>query len=683
MAYYSFYDRESYQKSWRPVSIADANRPGISWTRRTEAEDLLDGLTFKYQQAAASCALGRNVKISELKSKAQRAPMFTQYPDYPAARASLGFSALMEYTAQQEAVKGWLKTSLDNIGLSESRLDPGSLNQVKSFIIEAVNNRTAIDHLVHFEGIIPVDSYRFFAAAIIDPRFVKLKDIIFAACILGDLILGILNRHKLSSRIHPLTLRILAALAPVIEQYERSLENCSSPDLPEHAMVLAAGVLRALLPFLPLKQIHPETPPETIPPQIPQPPSDPRRVNISRPWEPPEDVESLPLNGTDEVRPPEIQEKSGTQSMYPKQSGKQDHDNRMKQPEELSQQQQQIQKIMQTANAALNQATSSSNFDGPRVDQVSDTIRRNLFRPGVAEANLKTPKQLVKAYGSDEMRAISEEVLKRCRNKEDLNRVRRGAKPVEKKIRKFRWFGKRTQMCMSRYQRSGGLDPRRSHKIGSSNLLFRRWEKHELSDYKKWPVVVLAKDGSSSNTLETTFAGQIVVSAFLQVERLARIRLVAADYSSGSGGTCVKWLYHPHKTPGLNPFQAADAVASLPSKGQGSNHDTVSVSFIMRETFKAFDTNQPVILINISDGKFNSPIDKVRKMVGKLREDYDLTYSFVILGNQQIDVPEADYIISVPESELTNPQAIAATIAKHINEMVLNRRRKGNWRKNV
>ena len=124
-------------------------------------------------------------------------------------------------------------------------------------------------------------------------------------------------------------------------------------------------------------------------------------------------------------------------------------------------------------------------------------------------------------------------------------------------------------------------------------------------------------------------------------------------------------------------------MASLPSKGQGSNHDTVSVSFIMRETFKAFDTNQPVILINISDGKFNSPIDKVRKMVGKLREDYDLTYSFVILGNQQIDVPEADYIISVPESELTNPQAIAATIAKHINEMVLNRRRKGNWRKNV
>ena len=53
----SYYNK--YQRSWRPVSIADANRYSVAWSRRIDAQDKLDELMFEHQAAAASCALGR------------------------------------------------------------------------------------------------------------------------------------------------------------------------------------------------------------------------------------------------------------------------------------------------------------------------------------------------------------------------------------------------------------------------------------------------------------------------------------------------------------------------------------------------------------------------------------------------------------------------------------------------
>jgi hypothetical protein len=191
-------------------------------------------------------------------------------------------------------------------------------------------------------------------------------------------------------------------------------------------------------------------------------------------------------------------------------------------------------------------------------------------------------------------------------------------------------------------------------------------------------VVVLAKDGSSSNSLETTFAGQILTAAFLRIERIARIQVIAADYSSGPDGSpLVRWLYHPQKTPGLIPSRAVDAVASLPPKGQGGNKDVLSVSHILRETLAAVDRKQSIIVINITDGIFNSPVDHVRAMVKKLKADHNLIYSFVVLGERKIDIPEADHTMRIPQSELSDSKQIAERIARHVNTLVLAQRNKG------
>ena len=82
----SYFDNGGYTRVWRPVSIADADRPGISWSRRLQAQDMLDEMTFAYQKAALSCALGRPAKDSDVTLPPQRAPLHAQYPAFPAAR---------------------------------------------------------------------------------------------------------------------------------------------------------------------------------------------------------------------------------------------------------------------------------------------------------------------------------------------------------------------------------------------------------------------------------------------------------------------------------------------------------------------------------------------------------------------------------------------------------------------
>jgi hypothetical protein len=675
------YYGNKYQRSWRPVSIADVNRYSVPWVRRREAEDKLDEMCFEHQLASASCALGHKVKEAELKRPPQRAPLHTQYPAFPAARACAGLSALTEYNDQAGPSRAWLNLAVQHIEPLAPELDPQALQRTVSYVTESVGDRVCRDHLLLFEGMQAVESYRLFAAAMLDLTFPRLRDVILAACTLGDLLFGLLERPKIRNRLHPLTVRIFAALGPVVADYERAIRDCKAEELPKHGGKLAKEMTEALLPFLPLKS-------DQQAPQMPQPfagMSDPllremmkhmQRVPLRRqdPQPPSEDAFSQRLQGHDQVMPPAIDEGSGWGLAPPDEM---QDPNRLPLPGsgvEMSEAAKQMMQALQQAQETLHKATSGSTWDDPRVDKVAEAIRRSLFRAGTVEAELHTRRRRVQAYGCDRNGSINEEALSRCRDKRALGRIRQGARPIEKKLSRFSWFGEREDVMVDRFQLRGQIDPRRLHRFAISELVNRRWQRHNVTDYRGRPVVVIAKDGSSSNTFETTFAGQILTMAFLRTQPMAKIRLVAADYSSVPAGPLVRWLHHPKKTPGRSCLQAADAVASLPPKGQGGNEDVLSVSHIMRETLDAIGARQTVIVINITDGKFNSPIDQVRSMVKKLKEDYDLTYSFVVLGPTKIDVPQADYTVYVPENELRDPEQIAERIARHINELVVSRR---------
>lgn len=722
-----WYNESKFQKTWRPVSISDVNRYSVSWSRRNEAKDKLDELTFEHQKTAAESALGRSISDSELKTKPQRGPLHTQYPAFPAARASLGLSAVSEFKAHAGKINMLLQTAVKLRPERIANFDPNAVAQTSRFVADAVANCLCIDQLYRIECLGSVESYRLFAAAMVDLRFTKLKDVILGACTLGDLIFGLVHCKKMRQRLHPLTCRILDAMAPACKRYQISTASCSAEQLPTIGARLAKSLIEALLPFMPLKQT---IKPSNVSPKSKGAYGAQKRVPICKTKQiaQNQDALSLPLAGTDDIVPPSIDEpgqwrlkpsadkaKSGKttcencgaqNTLYNKfcikcghqikkdmmpssgensdaqpasQLGRDDGqtDKCLSSPGHKSQEEAKVSLIIQQAVRTIAQATARSQWDDPRVDQVAEALRNTLFLPGVIEEQLTTQRHRVKAIGSDREGVIHEEALSRCRDKQAIRHLNQGSAPIEKKLRGFKWFGQRQITLVDRLQDRGSLDPRRLYRISTSPLLCRRWRRHNAIDYKGWPVVVLAKDGSSSNTVHTTFAGKILATAFLRIQKLARIRLFAADYSSDGRGLLVRWLYNPKKAPGRSSHIAAEAVASLPLKGQGGNEDVLSISYILEEVLDFHHSNrQTIIVINVTDGKFNSPINEFRSMIRKLRADHKLTYSLVVLGDTPVHVQEADHIVRVLSTELQDPHQIAERIAKHVNSLVKNLRNK-------
>lgn len=691
MSWYS--ENDSYQQVWRPVSIADVDRYSVSWSRRLAAQEMLDEMSFEHQKTAASCALGRPARDTEVDVLPQRAPLHVQYPAFPAARACVGLSSICQYNKLMQTSHNWLTVSTERIQSNED-IDPKAYQKTFGYVVEAVGNRVCLDHLLLFEDMGAVESYRLFSAAIADLRFRRLRDLIFAVCLMGDLVFALLKCEAIKAKLHPISGQILEAIAPSLERYQTAISKCDAGQLPTHGSSLAAQIMDALIPFLPLKSNE-----EPAKPTMGKRPCKTgNKVGITKkvPKLNGDDL-SMPLLGTDEVVPPSIDDPSDLQlrpnptmpatldtpgrSSDPKSSTQ--SDNRLPAEGDRLSDRQLKEHILPAAVHILAQATGKEAWHDPRVDQVADAMRRNPFKSGVIEAELTGRRYKVQVIGSDREGTLREEVLSRCRQKDVTNRIRKGAAEICKKLHRFRWFGEREDLLANQFQVCGSFDPRRLYKLGISEIIRRRWLKRSVTDYRGRPVVVLAKDGSSSNSIETTFAGQILTAAFLRIEKIARIQVVAADYSSSLlGFSCllVRWLYHPQKTPRTSPLAAADAVAGLPPKGQGGNEDVLSVSHIMQETFSALGKDQTYVVINITDAKFNSPIDQVKKMVAKLRKDYNLTYSLVVLGDTKVDIPEADHIVRIPQSELTNPHLIAERIAKHVNILVRARRGKRNSR---
>jgi hypothetical protein len=302
-----WYSNNKYQRTWRPVSIADANRYSVSWSRRNEAKDRLDDLTFQYQKTAAESALGRSVLDSELKTRPQRGPLHTLYPAFPAARACLGLSAVSEFKAHAGQVNILLQSAVKLSPEKMNALDPNAVLQTSNLVIEAVANCLCIDQLYRMERLGGVESYRLFASAMIDLRFTRLKDVILGACTLGDLIFGLVRQEQTRQRLHPLTCRILEALAPACERYQASTSNCNSEQLPSLGAELAKDIMIALVPFLPFKQTSQPADVSGCTAQIP---SVLRRVPFSKHSQvfAGEEVLSRPLAGIDEPMPPSIDE---------------------------------------------------------------------------------------------------------------------------------------------------------------------------------------------------------------------------------------------------------------------------------------------------------------------------------------------------------------------------------------
>lgn len=659
-------DREPFLRPWRKISIADARRCTASWKKRVDAEEMLDNQIHEAQLLAASCALGRPAQAADLKAKPQKGPLYTQYPGYPAARACIGHTAIAETLAQLQA--GALPpVDSATLGPRAARVDPTALARTAQYVQEQVGYRQVLDHLTHFRNLTAAESYRLFACAMNDFSFPLLRDVICAAVNLGECLAGWVSRPAVRAQLHPLTVRVFDALTPVVAEYTAALNHCEAHELPARGAALQRALLTALLPLLP----PPAAPTDEKHPATAA-PQDVNRVPLAREGRPLQISAADPLRGLDELGPPLIDQPANPLALLCARAG-----GEAVLPSGVDAGHSDLQMLLQALGQSLSAATQDDAWGTPRTDAVSRTIQTSLFRPGVMEDKLATEKHRVKLFGTNREELIAEEILPRARDAAIVDRVRRGAAPIERKLRRFQWFGNRKELAVDRHHSQGSLDARRLHRIGTSALLYRQWHEHVVTDYHGEPLVVLAMDGSSSNTVHTSFAGQIVTAAFLKIARLARIRVLAAEYSSGSGGALVRWLHHPRKTAGARGEDALEVIASLPLGGQGCNHDVGSISYIIRVALPLLAPGQVVYVVNITDGQYNSPLPEVRAMIRALREQIRLVYTVVVLGEHVVDLPEAHHVVHVPAAELQDAHAIAERIGIHVHGLVQNMRTKG------
>lgn len=661
--------------------MADAARYGVPWARRLQGQDMLDQALFEHQMAAAGCALGRPARPSQLKARPQRAPLHTRYPAHAAARACLGLTAAVEFDAHQSGLgAGWVR------GLAAMPVPPDvdqrAHQLVQGQVMAIVNQRVAGDHLHRFGGLTAIVSHRLYMAAIGDQRLRQLRDVVAWACLHGELIPGILARPCIVAAHDPLAIQILEALRPACERYCRAAATCSAPQLIEHGRWLAAELMSALLPFLPRSapsSQSPQAPP--IPPVQPGRPRLTRRVRMRSAPHPPPPAEAMnvPVQGCEELLPPVID--VAQPQPAPRAPAPQDAE-RLSRTGAPSAEASALRALMAGVGQAIAAATGRASFEDPRVDEVTQALRAQPLRPGLLDDPARRAGYRLLAYGTAPGGAIQEEALPPCRDPQRLDRIARASEQVEKRIGRLGWFGHRRKARPRRYCTQGALDRRALGRLACSQAVRRQWEHTEVVDARGSPVVVLAKDGSSSNTLQTTFAGQVLAHAFLRLAPRVRIRVFAADYASGPG-PLVRWLYHPTRTPGRTTRAATAAVASLPPKGQGANADVLSISHIVRQVVAAPGVHAAttIILVNITDGKFNSPPQQVRAMVQALRREHGLSYSFVVLGDVMIDVPEADHVVTIPGRDLGNARIIAERIAAHVRALVAGLRGKAGRRR--
>ncbi len=267
-----------------------------------------------------------------------------------------------------------------------------------------------------------VEAYRLFTVAMLDFRFDRLRDVIFAACILGDLVYALICREEIRERIHPLTHKILTSLAPACRKYEKNLVDITAAELLNHSDILARELMEALLDFLPEVQRKQPTIPQDRPPikvqHLKRKLLDSRRVPITKRKPISQADKSIPLKGLDEVFPPSVDDEERLIRTVPQNN----KDDKVSNPKAVPRPVPEVQQLLAVTNETLKKVAGKGHWGDPRVDEVSNEIRRSLFKPGVVEQEIDKTRRKTWLFGCEREGYIHEKILPRSKNSQAVEK---------------------------------------------------------------------------------------------------------------------------------------------------------------------------------------------------------------------------------------------------------------------
>lgn len=711
--------RRRSKEDWAGVNPGNAFKSDLSYYVRMPAQALFYRMARDIQTVAARQA-GQSVgRDFQPKTKPQLAPCYTTYPPPLAAYAALGLTGFLEFKvwASRQALTLRLKSFIQLPDWSQ--LDQKAFQKTLQIVAETVQNRLLLEELSKTPKMVPVENYRLFCASQHSTSFSSVPDIIKYVVLSGDVLP---NWEKME--LHPMTRAILVDLEEASRPFLSRLPRTQHAKAMELGVAWVEALIRALAKYLPPRTEEP-TPPKERPQNKDRPPS--RFTNSPPQAPPPTDI--APLGGS---RPPSLFDPVGakeqiasaltapqpTPANAEKGSGPGQDSPDPSPPATLAEfaaafeelmeanevtetlkdpniplQDPALRKILDEFSATVSRAVAQTKgWEDMRSDIVENMIRKAAFAPGPIEG-LPTDGHEVRVKCGDEYYAgqLHDRAVGPSGDSRAYDALMAESKPIARKMKRLIYPNQEIVSEPERFMTTGQLDSSRLALAEFSSAVFKRYRRHQVTDKRGRPVILIINDGSGSVRADQMRLMKVLSMAWLQSSLKSRVRVLAGMYHQGQAqkgvsAHIVEWLYHPEKTPAISPKDALRSIAAMPEKGSGGQADALSFQFMVDEARK-FARGKSVYVILIADCQWcNSFQQKKLTAAQEVRSYFESAYKemkdklHVTLIGLDARVPEdyadiLDKVIAVSQEELKDYAAIADKIGTYVATCMRERRK--------
>jgi len=686
--YWDHRDLIRRKDEWAKVSLARAFDPDASWASKQIAQSRFYQAANRIQKAALRL-VGGSESPDRTRAKAQLAAAYTNHPIGP--QAALGHTAFLEV----HQILGDLRTDIAGAILrleraKEARIDVKTYCLVGGYVASAIAHRQIVEEAARYPELALIELYRLFQASTNTLQFQYLRDVIECAVLFGDVL-----PSMRCLRLHPMTRQILAAINAASRAFWEKLRNSPTPLLPDFFKQWGNRLLEALIPFMPPENKE----------DVPARPSSPLRKGLSL-----DDDEETPhrfglehpdgpespdfVPPLDNPRPPQLEEPATpAQAMMQALNKLLQDDRAAASPQQDEGPSSEMAKTLKELAETVAQASGQKNdWEDMREDLILEALARSAFGEGPIEG---TPTQghsiELELDGNEVGGQIFGRPVELSENMTQIERLRRDAHPITDVLRRNLYPSTSEHPVIERAHTSGQLDPHRLPLAEVSEAVFNRYCVYRKPNPEGRAVLVIAADASASLSERQMRMCKLLTAAWLESAQRSRVQVLAALYHSGAArkemtGPLVQWVYHPRKTPVMNPREAVRAVASLPDRGTGRQSDALSLAYILDEAVPFFHGGQ-VYLVLISDVAWNksfngfaaTPVEEVAQTLKTKREMFDgqMHVTLVALERSvQEEIAKAvDQVVAVTDEELGNPEAVAKKIGEYVAKCIRQRRR--------
>jgi hypothetical protein len=146
----------------------------------------------------------------------------------------------------------------------------------------------------------------------------------------------------------------------------------------------------------------------------------------------------------------------------------------------------------------------------------------------------------------------------------------------------------------------------------------------------------------------------------------------------------VQWIYHPAKTPALDPRDASRAIISLPESGTGIQYDSLSISYMVEEA-ASIAKGRMIYLILLSDCQWNKSFktektgeQEVAAMFTYFNEKYENKLHTTLIGlgvqEKQPVFDKINKVILISQQEIDSTATVAQRISLYVANSIRERR---------